>query len=326
MEEIEKQEAAETVLEEETSVQPVQAEAEETASIDVVEEDLPSEEEAGQEIILQKLNLEKARKELSERKKLLTVAVLTGILMIFAVIFMLYMFSPVSNVKNIRVVGNYYLSDQYILEQCGLSTDSKYVLLFAPFKEGDAEKSPLINKVHISRDKNMTVVVTVEENRLMGYRYDKKMELILADGSFIPFDGTYLKNLSLLPMYISMKEEKIRQVVEQLVKLDDDIVSRISEVKDFALSYDNNMVKFTMDDNYKVICSLNAVPLMKDYMQIVINTTSKMGCIYFDAASSTAVVRDCKELEKMQEDYLNPFKDDEMEENPDESEVKKNEE
>ena len=262
-------------------------------------EEYQQEVEAGINIIRQKVDLEKARKKLIARKKVYSILLLAGIIGMIGLMFFIYLLSPASNVRSVKIINNNYLSDEYIQELTGISTKSEYVLLFPGFKEYKASRSPLINDIRITRGANKTVIIDVDENPIMGYRFKDKMELVLGDGSIIKFDQKYVKGITILPLFMNVKDEKVVQVATQMNRLDFDTVSRIAEVRDFSMSYDSDMVKFVMDDGYEVYTTLDGIPLLVNYLDIITTTTSPNRCIYLDYDHNNAIVRNCREIEKI---------------------------
>lgn len=262
-------------------------------------EEYQQEVEAGINIIRQKVDLEKAKKKLKARKKLYSIFALMGIIGALLLICVIYILLPGSNVRSVKIVNNNYLSDEYIQELTGISTRSEYVLLFPSLKAFKASRSPLVNGVKIERGPNKTVIIDVDENPIMGYRYTEGMELVLGDGSIIKFDQKYIKGLTILPMFMNVQDDKVAQVAIAMSRLDFDTISRIAEVRDFSLSYDTNMVKFIMDEGYAVYSSIDGIPLLKNYIDIITTTTSPNKCIYLDYDHNNAIVRNCQEMEKM---------------------------
>lgn len=262
-------------------------------------EEYQQEVEAGINIIRQKVDLEKTRKKLKAKKKLYSIFALLGIIGALLLMCVIYILLPGSNVRSVKIINNNYLSDEYIQELTGISTKSEYVLLFPSLKAFKASRSPLVNGVKIERGSNKTVIIDVDENPIMGYRYNNGMELVLGDGSIIRFDQKYIKGLTILPMFMNVGDDKVSQVAIAMSKLDFDTISRIAEVRDFSLSYDSNMVKFIMDEGYAVYSSIDGIPLLKNYIDIITTTTSPNKCIYLDYDHNNAIVRNCQEMEKM---------------------------
>ena len=262
--------------------------------------DKPVELQAGLDVLMEKLDFEKAAKKLKSRRTLYSRLVIIGLVLLIVGSLALYFFSSASNVRSVKVVNNHYLSDEYIQELTGISTDSKYLLLFTSFNGYKAEDSPLIKDIRVEKGGNRSVVIYVEENTIMGYRYTDKMELVLGDGEIIPFESRYIFSLAILPMFMIGDNDRTIAIAKEMNNLDTDIISRISEIKEYSMSYDPNMVKFVMDDGYRIYTSLDGVKYIAEYLKIITSSSSKHSCIFIDPDHQMAVIRDCKDLEQPQ--------------------------
>ena len=280
---------------------------EEVKKDEIRENEPVTEEEAGKQLIRDSLNLEKAKLAFLKRKKLNSRLLVVGIIAVIAAILAIYFAGDGSNVRSVKVVDNRYVSGKYIEQLSGITLDSEYVLIVPKVVEMKLADSPLIESASVIRGANHSVVISVKEASIVGYRYDDKMELIMGDGSAITFDSSYISNLSMLPMFIKVPEEKTASIAGQLAKLDEDIFSRIVEVRDFALSYDSNMVKLVMEDGYRLYGSIDDLPLMDYYLGVIKNASDNPNmCLYIDRVNNVFQLRSCKELEDLYQQYLNP--------------------
>ncbi len=280
---------------------------EELKKEEIRENEPETEEEAGKKLIRDSLNLEKAKLAFLKKQKINSRLLIVGIIAIIAAVLAIYFASSGSNVRSVKVVDNRYVSSKYIEELSGITLDSEYVLIVPKVIEMKLADSPLIESASVLRGANHSVVISVKETPIVGYRYDEKMELILSDGSTIPFDSSYIKNLSMLPMFIKVPEEKTKAVAEKLAALDEDIFSRIVEVRDFALSYDSNMIKLVMEDGYRLYGAIDDLHLMSYYLGVIKNASDSPNmCLYIDRVNNVFQLRNCKELEDLYQQYLNP--------------------
>ena len=274
---------------------------------EIIENEGISEEEAGKQLLREKINFKKAAAAFRKRKKLFSLLLIVGVIAVVVLVGGIYLAGSRSNVRSIRIVNNDFLSDEYILKITDVSLDDKYLLLFPTIKEMKARESKLIEDISIKRGPDHSVIITVTEADIIGYRYDDRMELLLGDGSAVSFESGSIRSLSMLPMLIKVPEEKLKRVAEQFAQLDYDILTRISEVRDYALSYDDDMVKLVMDDGYKVYGNINDLPLMSYYLGVIRNASSNPNmCLYIDRVNNVFQLRSCSELDQMYENYLNP--------------------
>ena len=234
------------------------------------------------------------------RRKIL--AIVAGVLLCAAVIAAaMYFLFPI---KNVIIRGNRYLAEEYVRKIAGIEENQRYFFRFTGKIREQMKEDQLIRNVTITRGENLSYIIDVEENTIVGYQItgsnrDVTSTLILADGQIIPFSAEYMKNLALTPMFIDISDENCRDIAVQLGKLEFDVISRISEVSVVSFTYDENMIKLTMEDGYKVYSSINGLGYMKDYFDIVINKSDNSGsCILIMEEYSSAAILECREIEE----------------------------
>ncbi|MBR0136834.1 MAG: hypothetical protein IJM15_00270 [Erysipelotrichaceae bacterium] len=235
------------------------------------------------------------------RKKLKAV-----IAMALIVIFLIavYVISPDSKVKNINITGNYFLSDGYILEKCGIGYDDNFLFLFPGKRKTD---DPLISSIRISKVKNNCVNIAVQENTIVGYILTGEgkatvTSLLLKDGSMVRLEPSKIKSLALIPFIDGFTgDEEFEKLAQQLSQIDEAVLYRVSEIKKNPLSYDADMVKFLMDDGYAIYCNIRNLAYLNNYFEIVARYKSSYGCILIDDLTSTAVSIACDSIDRPQQ-------------------------
>ena len=253
--------------------------------------------QAGQDIVNRHLKRQHddARRRFVVHRRWLAVIIVAILLLAAGAV--TYLLSPASDISSIKIVGNNILSDDYVLQMTGLSYDTKFAFVMGSWRGYQASKSPLIDSVDIVTTRYNGVIVTVHENEIIGYRYDSEPQLVLADGTMVDLQKDAIKDLSLLPILVGFSDEKVARWAKPLAAVSTEVRSRIAEISDYSLSWDSDMIKCTMDDGYRVYLSLDAVPLLDQYIKIISSSTSPYACIYLDASANVAVMRNCADFE-----------------------------
>lgn len=252
----------------------------------------------------------KKEKTFKLSKKGYVIIICSFFCILFLVRFCIYLFTDESNVKNIKIVNNYYLSDEYIKEIADIDYNDKYIFLFPSFKEMKFKNNPLFKNISIKRERNNTIIIDVSENSILGYCYDDNnvigdysddyMQLVLSDGSKYDFDNKYIKGYGLLIKFKDISNDYLTLICEKLNNVNIDILLRISEIELTNFSFDENMVKLTMDDGYQMYSSISNLSYITNYLDIIISTKSTYKCIYIYNVDDTyyANVVDCKDFIK----------------------------
>lgn len=273
---------------------------------DVIGEFSRSQQEAGRQVLQDTLQerrekRKQQRRQAGRRRARIILPILAAVAAMG-----LYLLTPAANVQSIKVINNVFLSDEYVCQAAGISRSSKYLLVVPWFREISARQNPLIADLDVRKGAGHSVVLDVTETPIVGYRYDGAMELVLGDGTTMAFESGYISDLSLLPLFMDLPDSKLSAVAQAMAQLDDDLLMRIAEVRDFGLSFNADMVKFVMCDGYIVYVPISGIGLLKDYLQVITSTNSPYQCIYFDDENNVAVLRSCEELEQLYQQYLNP--------------------
>ena len=127
------------------------------------------------------------KKKLRLRKGVILFVLL--FIIVLSAIFLLYFFSEKNRVKSIKVFGNEILSDDYIIDNCGINKQD-YLLLVNGFT---VNKIDLIDNIKVTKN-NGVVYLEVKEKKLVGYNDDNdKYTVFDLNGKLIPIDKIIMK-------------------------------------------------------------------------------------------------------------------------------------
>lgn len=226
------------------------------------------------------------------------------IISLFVVILFLvtvYLLSPSAKIKNISISGNYFLSDEYILEKCGIDYDDNFLFTFSGKKSFSDDE--LIDSITVKKLRNNCISLTVQENTIVGYMLTGEKQqtvtsLLLKDGRSVMMNPAVIKSLALIPFIDGFDQQQQIDLAKALSQIDPEVIYRISEIKKNPLSYDADMLKFLMDDGYIIYCNSANLGYLNNYFDIVSRYKSKYGCILIDALTSTAISISCDSIDK----------------------------
>ena len=175
------------------------------------------------------------------------------ILVLLLITLVLYSRSNLSHIQSIEVNGEAYKAADYHVEQLPIQIgDSMW------FNVGDAEQQALENNywlksITIERDWLTNIVVTVDEYAHVGYiERDGQYYSILENGSIVEEPMTSF--VMDAPLLKDFKDDAyLKQLLEQLALLNDEVRSLISQIQYTPSSSDNSVVTLYMTDGYEVI-------------------------------------------------------------------------
>lgn len=167
-----------------------------------------------------------------------------------------YLQSPLSNVKTINVSGNVLLTDDEVLELSDLSTSTNMWSINKKKNQQQMEEHAAIKDVKIKRDFPRTLNIEVEEFRHIGYVQEEKVAYpVLLNGEIltsmeVPLSGD-------APLLVGFTDESmLERMTEELEKVPTSIYDLISEVH--WVPTEDNAYKITlyMNDGFIVYGTL----------------------------------------------------------------------
>ena len=203
-------------------------------------------------------------------------------------------------IKNIEIVGNYYLKDNYLisyldLENASIISVSKHDIV-EKFK-----KIELISDVSVSKNYLGKLEINIIEDKIFFYNWNNK-KLVLSSGKEIEYNDNYLG----VPVLINIVPDEIYQeLIEKLNKVDISVFSLISEIE-YSRSMINDKVVddkrfiFRMNDGNIVYINTINIEKINNYAEIYEGIVNKKGnvkgCLYLDSNSDTNHFNNCEEL------------------------------
>ncbi|MEF9920986.1 MAG: FtsQ-type POTRA domain-containing protein [Erysipelotrichaceae bacterium] len=251
----------------------------------------------------QKLNEIQDRKKRRKRKAKM---IRWGLFCLLLLLTTLYFISDYSKVKSLAVLNNHYYSEEDILKKAGLSYNTRHIIVPTFYIEHLLCEDPLIKDVDVNKNLNGSITIKVKEEKVIGYlaKDNKKITLLLGNGKTSDLDIKYLSNIIYLPYLSDFTLDELKNLATSFNmkgnEIDQSIISLISDIKPFEMSYDKHMVKIWMQDGNRIYSDLKSIKLLNTYKKVLekIETTPLKGlnvCLWADElnASYTASTQNC---------------------------------
>ena len=197
-------------------------------------------------------------------------------LIILSVVALLSLYFINLRITNIYVSGNYYLSDQDVIEISKIqdyprtffnnSFDIKRRLASSNYIESAKIKKKFLTQVYIE----------VVENRPLFYS-DLKKKVVLKDGSLV--DDYF--NVPILTTDVS--DEIYDVFLKKLSLIDLSVFDNISEISYVPRDVDNELFLFTMNDGNYISVNLNRFDSINRYFDMVTKFNNHKGILYLDS-------------------------------------------
>ncbi len=220
------------------------------------------------------------KKRVKKRRRLKIGRILLAFFLLFLTIFVIY---SILNLKitNIFISGNYYLSDQQIIDAASIGDYPSVIKGVKQIK--NLKDNIYIKDVRVKVRKITQVYIEVTENRPLFYSIDMEKTVLL--------DGRTTSEKYPTPTLLNYVIDSVYPTfVEEIGKLDIDILNRISEIKYEPNDVDDNRFLLLMTDGNYVYINNSTFYKLSKYMEIIRNFPNKKGVLYLDYGNNFEII------------------------------------
>lgn len=190
---------------------------------------------------------EQQLKKKANRRLMLYISVL-----FLLVLFLIYFRSPLSNIKKITVYGNYYMTDEQVMKQSGITYETGYFRVMTNKAEKNLTKRKEIKNVNVKKQFPNRVSIHIEEYVTIGYiNKDGKLRPLLENGKSLDV----LPNGKLpvaAPIFAPFEEKKMKKLIAELEILTPTILRSISEIHYTPTDSNPEHLTLYMNEGYEV--------------------------------------------------------------------------
>lgn len=184
------------------------------------------------------------------------------------------------NLKNIIIIGNNYYSDETIIENSQIDNYPKFITISSNKIKNKLQKLDLIDSVNIKKELGFKLRIIINEKKIL-YYIRSNDEYKLSDGN-----NYKLENVNGVPVLINYVPEEIeKSFAKELSKIDNNILSMISEIEYNKISYDDERFKLYMNDGNQVYITVSRTELLNKYVEIVTKLDNNKGILYLDSGN-----------------------------------------
>ena len=198
---------------------------------------------------------------------------LLTILLFACLIYSLSLIKP----KSYLVYNNTYLNDEEVLNELKLNKNDSFLLVNSFSLKEYVKKSNLIKDVKISKTISLNIKVKVTEYKVLYYD-NKTNKTILENGQEISYKNN---NITVLINEISDKEVK-KNFIKKLNKVDNTILSSVSEIIYSPNGIDKERFLFSMNDGNYVYVTISKLNKINEYKSIINSVENRKGILYLD--------------------------------------------
>ena len=210
------------------------------------------------------------------KRKLKLSRVFLALFFLFLVVFIVISLSKIK-VNGFSISGNTYYTDNEILDMTGLSKYPSFLLTNSYNVSSKVKDNKLIKRITIKKTLYGRFNVTITENKILFYD-SVNNKSVTADGSLVSYYYEYS------PVLVNEVNNKkvYNKLIEKMIKVNDDILNNISEIKYEPNDIDKERFLLSMNDGNYVYVTMSKFSSINKYLDIVKTLDSKNGILYLD--------------------------------------------
>lgn len=220
--------------------------------------------------------------------------------------FGVYYFCPDSRVQVLACEGNYLYTDQQIYDMAGVSSATRLWLEPSFVMTSKVARNPLISSVKVTKS-GSRLSFQVKEKMVIGYYVENgKNYMLTSDDQSVPLESAYLRNIIHYPLLSDFTADQRSQIAKQFADhpdlLTQQIVAQIAEIVPYKASYDDNMLRITMQDGNVIFSSMDDLVMMTHYEAMLSQLKGQSVCLLLDKDNSAINKVACDYLYMSQEE------------------------
>lgn len=224
----------------------------------------------------------KKKKKKKRRLRLKRVLVFLIVIILLGYFLFLLLNRPLSN---IYIKGNYYLTEQEIMEYVGIDDYPKLLDCQNYKLAKKLNNNKFVKKVKIYKQNFTDLYIIIEENRPLYYDSTEKKTILL--------DRTKVNKIFEVPTLINyIPDTKLVKFQKKLEEIDTEILKRISDIEYKPNDVDKNRLLLTMNDGNYVYITINKLPNINNYINIIKEFNGKKGILYLDSGEYFKIMED----------------------------------
>lgn len=217
------------------------------------------------------------------KKKKLKVFNLFIVLLIMGVLsFLGYIISQLP-IKNIVILGNEYLTDDYIIELADIKDYPSFLLTTNSSIKKKLKTSPYIKSIDIDRKFYNVLKISVKENKPL-FINSTNNTIVFSNSKEIKIDESI--SLFRIPRLINyVPDNKYNSFIKGVKNINEDILGKISDIEYQPNDYDKDRFLLYMDDGNMVYLTLTKFNSINYYNDVLSQLENRKGILYLDSGN-----------------------------------------
>ncbi len=193
-----------------------------------------------------------------------------------------------TKIKNITIIGTTYLNDDYVLNLAKLENYPSFYYTTSMEIKKRLKTSPYLKSIKIKKGFYHTLTIELKENRPL-FIDNVNNKVILENNKRVNLDEEVC--LFRIPRLMNeIPTDKYKSLQEHIVKIDEDILGKISEMTYMPNEFDKDRFLLYMDDGNSVYLTLTKFKMANYYNNVLKQLGGKKGILYLDSGNHFKVM------------------------------------
>lgn len=217
-------------------------------------------------------------KKIVKKRKLKVFRLILLLLIVGGLFFSIYIYLKLP-VNNIIIKNTNYLNDDYILELANIKNYPSYYFTSTKKITKKLQNSQYIKKVTVKRKFYHTFIINITENKPLVYN-QLNNEIIFENKESIKVEDDSIFRVPRLLNYVP--DNKYDSFIKGMKNIDEDILSKISDIEYQPNDYDKDRFLLYMDDENMVYLTLTKFNMINYYNDVLSQLEDRKGILYLD--------------------------------------------
>lgn len=218
-------------------------------------------------------------KKMVKKKKLRVFRLFLILFVLGAIFFVVYLYLNLK-IQNLLVTGNYYLSDDEVLDTAGVLDYPSFYFTFSNQLEKKLLKHPLIKEAKIHRSFYHVLTIDIVEHQPLFIKKENG-KIVLDNQEEVDSFGE--QGLPMLMNYVP--NTKYRKFVKKMAKIKKEVLGKVSEIEYQPNEHDKDRFLLYMDDGNSVYLTLTKFSMLNYYNDVLTQLEGKHGILYLDSGN-----------------------------------------
>ncbi len=205
--------------------------------------------------------------------------VLLAFLILAGLVFGVYSLLKI-RVKNIIVKNTSYLNDDMILELSDIKNYPEFFLTSSKKVEDKLEKSPYIEKAKLTKKKGFVFELDILERKPLFFDMNQN-KYVFDDSTSVDVDEIS-QNFRVPRLLNYVPDKRYKKFVEGMSIVQEDTLSKISDIEYKPNDYDKDRFLLYMDDGNSVFLTLTKFKMINHYNEVLKQLENHKGVLFLD--------------------------------------------